>query len=94
MRADSGALWSFCCGSCLTSLPLSQAALVAQVNLSLLVFPGWDQISGQIKANAEMSSDIMRIVLVQAGEGSQHQPMAQWTHVFKKRIRKARKQHI
>lgn len=81
MQAVSGALWWFCCGSCFTSLPLSQAALVAQVNLSPLVFPEWEQISGQIKANAEMSSDKMRIVLVQAGEGSQYQPMAQWTHV-------------
>lgn len=66
----------FCCRSRLTSLPLSQAALVAQVNLSPLVFPGWAQTSGQIKADAEMSSDEMRMVFVHAGEGSQHQPKA------------------
>lgn len=81
MEPVSGALRSCCCGSCLTRLPLTQAALLAQVNLSPLVFPGLEQINGQIKANAEMSSDKMRVVLVQAGEGSQHQPMAQWTHV-------------
>lgn len=60
----SGVLWSFWCGLCLTGLPLSQAALVGQVNLSPLVFPGWVQMSCQIKANMEMSLDKM-MVLVQ-----------------------------
>lgn len=52
----------------LTISPLSQAAHVAQVNLSPLVFPGWAQIRCQIKAKVQMNSDQMNMLFRQVRE--------------------------
>lgn len=51
-----------------TVSPLSQAAHVAQVNLSPLVFPGWAQIRCQIKAKVQMNSDQVNMLFRQVRE--------------------------